>query len=318
MTANTLTQEYTEQFFTVPAPCRFRLGNIRGRVEIQPGEDGVIQVTAVKHADSGDAENTRIELSQGEDGSVSVETRYDEPLGWFFFPRRPCKVDYRVRLPHACTLWVSGVTSSVSVQGLEGEMSFSTVSGALALADLSGKLHAKSVSGEVSGENLSGGLVLETVSGNARLDSCRFSSLQASTVSAALAIQTPLAGGPYRFRSVSGDVRLVVPHGTACTLTSQSVSGKIVSDLSTTHSQVRADQRRVEVHGGGVEVHHNSISGNLKLFASGEAPAADPVEPAPVQAPAPEAASFPDRWEILESIDRGELTAGEALKILKG
>jgi hypothetical protein len=34
--------------------------------------------------------------------------------------------------------------------------------------------------------------------------------------------------------------------------------------------------------------------------------------------PAPEAASFPDRWDVLERIDRGELTAEEALRILEG
>jgi hypothetical protein len=309
-------QELIDNSFIVPAPCRFKLGNIRGRVEIQAGEDSVIQVIAVKHLGSGDAPDTRIEMSQAEDGSVSVETHYDQPLGWLFFNRGPCKVDYTVRLPRTCALQISGVSSSAFVQSLDGVLEFSTVSGRLTLKDLSGELMVKSVSGKVEGENLSGELKLETVSGNVRLVSCRFSSLHGSTVSAALEIQTPLSDGPYRFRSVSGDVRLTVPQGTGCTLTSHSFSGKIVSNLYTTRRQVNAGQQVVDVQGGGPEVHYSSISGDLRLFVSDEMPAAVPVDHVETTAPAPEVPSFPDRWEVLERIDRGELTAEEALRIL--
>jgi hypothetical protein len=285
-------------------------------VEIQAGDDGVVQVTAVKDLGSGDAENTRIEMSQAEDGSVGVETHYDEPLGWLFFNRGPCKVDYTVRLPRACALQVSGVTSSAVVQGLDGELEFSTVSGRLTLKDLSGALRVKSVSGKIEGENLSGELKLETVSGSVRLVSCQFSSLQGSTVSAALEVQTPLVDGPYRFRSVSGDVRLAVPQGTGCTLISSSLSGRIVSDLYTTRRQINAGQQQVDVQGGGPEVQHNSISGDLRLFFSGEMPVSAPEDAGEAPTPEPNEPSFPDRWEVLDRIDRGELTAAEALRIL--
>jgi hypothetical protein len=37
-------------------------------VKIQPGENGVIMVTASKDNDSGDGDNTRVEISQAGDG----------------------------------------------------------------------------------------------------------------------------------------------------------------------------------------------------------------------------------------------------------
>ena len=70
--------EIIEKTFTVPAQARLDLSNIRGSVEIHPGEDGVIRIHITKDENSGDARRTEIELSQGTDGTVRAATRFPE------------------------------------------------------------------------------------------------------------------------------------------------------------------------------------------------------------------------------------------------
>ena len=47
---STATFEHT---FEVEAPARLKVSNIRGHVDVQPGEDGIIRITVVKHKSSG-------------------------------------------------------------------------------------------------------------------------------------------------------------------------------------------------------------------------------------------------------------------------
>jgi hypothetical protein len=271
-------------------------------------------MTAVKHLETGDADVTEVVMAQAEDGSVSVETRCDG-LSWLWLARRPCKVDYVVRLPRLCSLQVSGVSNSASVQDVEGDLSISSVSGPLSLKDLSGTLRVKTVSGRVTGENLSGPLKLETVSGHASLREARLPSVDASTVSANLFLHASLGEGPFRFHSVSGEVQLFVPSDSRFSILSHTISGRCHTSLPATASQVRTGRRRVDVQGGGTEIRHDSISGNFTLAADDafipEEPSAPEEEAAFQQPLSPDA-----RYEVLERIERGELTAEDALRIL--
>ena len=62
--------EIIEKLFTVSSPAQLDLSNIRGSVEVRPGEEGVIRVEATKDANSGDANRTEIDLSQKADGTA--------------------------------------------------------------------------------------------------------------------------------------------------------------------------------------------------------------------------------------------------------
>jgi hypothetical protein len=55
-----MSQETIEQTFQVPTPAKLKLENVRGSVVIQPAEDGLIRVTAVKHLKTGDADQNRV------------------------------------------------------------------------------------------------------------------------------------------------------------------------------------------------------------------------------------------------------------------
>ncbi len=327
-----MAEETIERRFDVAVPARLRVGNIRGAVDIQPGEDNVIVVSAVKDVESGDAERTEVEILQDEEGTVKVKTEFRKGLEWLFDWRRPCKVRYTIHVPRSCSVKVRCVSSDASLRDLQGEVDLETVSGDVQLENLNGRLRLRSVSGDIRGAHLVGTLDLETVSGDVRLSASDLPQAKASSVSGDGRLETSLGRGPYRLKTVSGDFELLVPAESRCTVETSTISGELRTTLPVTTSSGDRRHRRVEVQGGGVEVTFNSVSGDLRLTPSGKVePGAAPEEPkeAPAVEAAPPVAGEPPsppvreqalrqaRREILERVARGELTAEQGVEELR-
>jgi len=188
-------QESIEKTFEVESPARLIVINIRGSIVIKPGNEGQIKINAIKHLDSGCPEETKIEISQNKNGEVCVTTQHTH--NGFWKSGRPCKVDYQIYAPKACSVNLKTVSSSADVEGLEGDFKINSVSGMVKLSELSGSINAKNVSGKLLGENLSGPAKLETVSGEIRAEDSDFPSLNSTTVSGSAIIHTDLGDGPY-------------------------------------------------------------------------------------------------------------------------
>ena len=85
-----MSQEIIEKTFKVSTPAKLTVSNIRGSVEIYPGDDDTIQVTASIDLKSGDSERTEVTTTPEGENQVTVKTKYQE--GWFGFPSsKPCK-----------------------------------------------------------------------------------------------------------------------------------------------------------------------------------------------------------------------------------
>jgi DUF4097 and DUF4098 domain-containing protein YvlB len=275
--------EMVEKTFTVGTQTHLDLSNIRGSVEVLPGEDGLIRITATKDSGSGDASRTEIVLTQEVDGTVKAATRFPDGAWSWLIGSFPCKVDYVVRAPRKCSLKVNGVSSEIHAEGFVGEFSFqsvsgemtlrnlsgpariNTVSGAVEMADLSGDVHLTTVSGKVDGRRVCGELHLNTVSGKVTLDESSLPAVDATTVSGGMHYQTAIGAGPYRFNSVSGNVELLVPADTKCSAELQAISGKLYTKLPATSISRQNGNQVVEVQGGGVVVKLHSVSGDLAL-----------------------------------------------------
>jgi hypothetical protein len=280
-----MSEEKFEQTFQVTGEACLDVRNIRGLVDIRPGEDGVIQVSAVKHLESGDAKRTEVELTQDKDGTVSAVSRFPEGSIDWVFGSKPCDVDFDIRVPRKCTVKMKGISNDANLNGLEGEFSLSTVSGNLTLRDLSGKLTVNSVSGDVDmemvdgelklhtvsgdidGIKVNGSIHLHTVSGDIDLQESTLPAVDADSVSGDIELETPLGEGPYRFNSISGEVQFKVPEGTQCSAELTTMSGSISTNLPQSTSSRRPGRQMVEVQGGGVKVFLNSISGELSLVS---------------------------------------------------
>jgi DUF4097 and DUF4098 domain-containing protein YvlB len=277
--------EIMEKTFTVASPARLALSNIRGSVEIHPGEEGVIRIQITKDVNSGDASRTEIELSQAADGTVKVATHFPEGAWSWLFGSFPCRVDYVVQAPHKCFIKINGVSSEALAEGFEGEFSFhsvsgemtlrsltgpvkiNTVSGEVELAEMTGDLNLTTVSGKVSGRHIDGSVHLNTVSGQVALDESNLTSVDASTVSGRMEYQTAFGAGSYRFNTVSGDVELLVPPETRCSAELHAISGKLFTKLPATSIAKQNGNQTAEIQGGGVKVSLQSVSGNLSLVS---------------------------------------------------
>jgi hypothetical protein len=317
-----MAEETLEKTFQVGTPAHLIISNIRGSVNIQAGDSGVVEVKALKHGNSMSADNI-IEMTQDSDGTVRVETR--TPGTFFGLLSHPPKVDYSVRVPQGIHLEASCVSSSLQVTGLAGEFRLKTISGDMDLAELSGPLKLNTVSGDINGAHLAGVLELQTVSGRVKLLGSEFPTADGSTVSGDLILQTPVSNGPYSFSSVSGSVRMLVPADTRCSAELNSVSGSIRSSLPSTSSTIGHGLKLIQVSGGGASVRLKSVSGSLNIEVEGipttnvEASATPASAPEPKPTP-PSTADTPSALstaEILERIERGEMSVDEAIKLMK-
>jgi hypothetical protein len=305
-----MSQETIERRFETGTPAQLKLGNIRGQIEIQAGESGFITVTAIKHLDTGNAKLTEIKIEQDDSGTVIVKTVYPNSVSNWFGLNKPCKVDYTLQVPKECNLKVSGVSSGISVQGVQGEMEINTVSGSLKLDQLSGNLKAKTVSGALKANQIAGELDANTVSGSIRVRESQIPVGNLHTVSGRIVLETPLGAGPYTFKSVSGTATLVVPPETACSARFHSVSGRMRTSLPITRDMRRGSKGEIEIQGGGPAISHHCVSGSFKIVTSENEEIHETHH-----APAPQVQSK-DQMDILKKIEAGQISVEEALKEL--
>jgi len=307
-----MTAEVIEQTFTVSGPGQLHVSNISGTVIVQPGETGVIRVMAAKHAHAKAKDRTVVEISQAADGSVSARTRFEDEnsvLGWLFHSQ-PCDVDYQIQVPKECSVRVDTVSSSVAISDIEGSCKVHTVSGELALSNIRGSLKLTSVSGEIEGQELQGDLKVENVSGGLRLMNSSIPTAKINTVSGDILLESPLGEGPYKFHSVSGCARLIVPVDTACSVQLQSLSGRFSSELPLSNSDVRPGSSRADVQGGGTTVQMSSVSGCLWLESADNVK--DDIEMEVKKKFTPPAQNN----SMLDRIENGEISVDEAISEL--
>jgi hypothetical protein len=301
--------ETIEKKFNVSKPARLAVNNVSGSVNIHPGEEGTIQVTAIKHPFTGDEKRTEIEITQETDGTVKASTHFPDG-GWsWMFGSHPCDVDYVITVPPQCSIKVNGVSATMIAEGLEGDVNVNSVSGEITLKDMKGSLRIHSVSGDIEGENLDGKLNADTVSGDVEVKASTLSTINGKTVSGDIRISTPLADGPYDFKSVSGDVQLKLPSETRCTGELHSLSGDLSTSFPASGYSSNPGSKEVHVQGGGVKISLNSVSGDLSLDCDGEI-SSTPAAAKPI--------SSEERKAVLESVERGEMTVEQALGKLQG
>jgi Toastrack DUF4097 len=316
-----MSEETIEKTFQVGTPARLIISNVRGSVTVLPGEAAVIAIKAFKHGNSSNTSNV-VEMTQDNDGTVRVETRYNE--SFFGLLSHPPKVEYSIRAPQNTHLEVSCISSSLNVSDLAGVFKLKTISGEMEVNNLSGPFKLSGVSGDITGSHLAGVLELSTVSGRVKLLQSEFPNADASTVSGDLILQTPVSTGPYTFSSVSGSVRMLVPPDTHCNAELNSVSGTIRSSLPASTTSIGHGLKITQVGTGGTSVRLKSVSGSLSFEVEGM-PAMNVVTAStgaaanqPPIPPTPPPPSPMSTAEILEHIERGEMTVDEAIKMMKG
>lgn len=253
-----MSEKVYQQQFDVPVPAHLSLRNIRGEITVRPGDDEQMTIRAIKYLDDGDVERTDVEMWQSAEGNVFVATRYQKG-----FPGKACRVDYDVRVPSPSTIALRGVSGSALLERLEGSFRVKMVSGDVSLKELAGSLQVRSVSGDITATQLNGRLNLETVSGNVEILAARLEAAEAKTVNGNITVETPIAAGPYRFQTVAGDMRLLVPPDTNCTVKMTSMNGRLRLNGTERRATPLLRKQQMTLGSGGTPVQFNSISGDF-------------------------------------------------------
>jgi hypothetical protein len=212
--------------------------------------------------------------------------------------------------PPGCRLEVRAVSGDLQASGFSGNQRYDTVSGDLRVVEAAGELETHSVSGDVSLRAVGDvQLNVSTVSGDLAAVAPTILRLEVNAVSGDVSVDGSLGAGPHTIDTVSGDVRLATNSGLAV-----SVRG-LASDV---HSSLphrlegTADRRRMIVGDSSAELVFSSMSGDLAVTGSRNAPKGTAA------ATSPTTATNDSQADVLAALERGEINVDEAMRRLGG
>jgi hypothetical protein len=256
-------------------------------------------------------------------GSLAVSDRHDGHRGFggisrFFGADTVELQDVEVEAPAGCRLEIRTVNGDLQASGFQGAQRFQSVSGDLRLVEGSGDLDIDSVSGDVTLRAVGAvSLKMNNVSGDLSAEAPSYERLRAQSVSGDISVDGQLAEGTtHSVETVSGDCRLALAGG--ATIDVRGLSSDVRSSLPH-RIEGTSDRRRLTVGDGTASVAFNSMSGDLSVVPSRQAPS----EPAPSARTAPAKMAKPaargdQRIEILGALERGEIDVDEAMRQLGG
>ena len=246
-------------------------------------------------------EKVKIEIKE-EGKTLRIETKYDKD--YFKKKKLSVSVDYWLTIPSKADANMTSVSGDVSVEKIGGTAKATSVSGDVLLNGMAGSVKGKSVSGDVhvtdaksgvdcesvSGDvhvkNVVGGADVKSVSGDITVQNCRGDieaevvsgdiklmdvadavEVKARSVSGGVKYVGDLArDGSYSMHSLSGNVVMAIPAGSAFDLSAKTFSGEIDSEFEIKMSgKISKKELKGTVNGGGAEVEVKTFSGNIHL-----------------------------------------------------
>ena len=156
---------------------RLEIGNVNGKIDVQPGQGNTVEVVAEKiaHGPSKEAAAEalkRIEIKEEASPTlVKIETKLQRGDGGLFSGGN-LQVQYTVRVPANLEVHVSTVNGGVEITGVQGRVTAEATNGGIRGRDLAGAVEASTTNGGVEIELskvAEGGVKLETTNGGIRL-----------------------------------------------------------------------------------------------------------------------------------------------------
>lgn len=199
------------------------------------------------------------------------------------------EIKLRISAPSWIALTLSGVNTSVKVEGVrapisvetvEGEVdvtggesliSLRSVQGSVKLRGARGRINVNSVNEDVDVANSSGDLVAQTVNGEIVLQLVDASSVDANTVNGDISYSGPIrSGGRYAFSTHNGDLSLTVPEGTNASVAVSTFSGEFESEFPVPLRRTRQSKGfNFTLGSGSAQVTLESFQGTIRLVRPG-------------------------------------------------
>lgn len=295
-----------ENTFEVEDQPKLIVKNINGSIVIKSTDANTIHAIAKIDLRSGDPDRVSVNIFQDDDGAVHAETDYGVSSFWKL--NRNVTVDYEITVPKNCTVSVNSVNSYILIADISGDIDLKAVNGKIEARAITGNINFKTVNGRMDIANLTGTAKLNTVAGKIIVIDSQIEKLSAKSVAGMVSIQTSLGEGPYKLNNVSGSLKLTIPENSPCTIRSNSISGRLRTNLATTHSSISSNSSHIEILGGGPKIMMNTVSGSMEICDNTNTPSQRPtVNPDALKE---------IRLGVLTELEKGQLSVEDALEKL--
>jgi hypothetical protein len=201
----------------------------------------------------------------------------------------PEEIELRITAPPWMALGLSGVNTSVKVEGIrapitvetvegeinvtggEGLVSLRSVQGSVTLRGARGRINVNSVNEDVEVAGSSGEVVAQTVNGEITIQVVDAPSVDASTVNGDISYSGPIrAGGRYALSTHNGDITLTVPEGTSAGVAVSTFSGEFESEFPVPLRGTRKGKGfNFTLGSGSAQVTLESFQGTIQLVRPG-------------------------------------------------
>jgi hypothetical protein len=211
-----------------------RLKSFSGRVNITTSDQSAVTIDAVRRGTRDRLDHVKLDIHTEGANVVSVDANHTERAwSWFTFTGRNDVVDtdFDIKVPRRTNLTVSVFSAPVTVDGVEGSHTVHSFSSRLSLSDVAGPIRAHTFSGAV---------VIRAKSWDPD---------QAITVD-----------------TFSGNVELHVPETARATVSFNSFSGRLNSEMPLTLHTASRRNVKAELGGGGNgTLRFKTFSGSVRI-----------------------------------------------------
>jgi DUF4097 and DUF4098 domain-containing protein YvlB len=327
-------EEKIEKTFETPDGCDLTVENVRGAITVLGWDQNTTQIVATTQNGS-----ANVEIGQ-EGRTITARTKHEQgALGWldWLTGNKPPLVDYKVHVPHASNLRLKNVSGPISAQEVKGEVRVNDVDGTAVLTAIEGDIRAETVNGSLQAEGIKGTAKLHTVNGRMHVQESTLQALNADTVNGDIEVRASFAsGGEYTFHTVNGSCRLMLANAPYASVSAHGVNMSVDCRVAADNIERSMGSWKATIgtgEGPRSSIRFDTVNGRLYIdgpAAGSEAPAetfvakSQPVpEPLPAAAPPPPVDPVEakvvgkSQAEILQMVERGEISVDEAINMLQ-
>lgn len=214
---------------------RVEIGNVNGKIDVQPAEGNTVEVVALKKAKGPSPEAAKSALDRitiEEDASadhVKIDTKLAKSTG--MFNGGGLQVEYRVKVP------------------VGAEVKFTTVNGGIDLAGLNGRINAETTNGGVHARNVAGQIEATTTNGGLDIELAR------------------MPEGGVKLECTNGGIKLRLPRDAKATISARITNGGINAGDLPIETNGEKNHRRLDgrLNGGGPRIDIEGTNGGITL-----------------------------------------------------
>lgn len=237
-----------------------------------------------------DRDEIRVQADHSHRTHVDIRRRGDRILLEGEADRGPASiVDFTISVPRAMSVELDGMYTDMTVTGVNGEVSAETLQGDVSITGGTGSVKVSSTTGKVLIQGAQGRIDAETAAGDIRFvdvsgeisgesaggsiyfENAKPTSVDVGTTGGRIRFEGSLEpNGTYYFGSYGGSVILVLPEGTAASMSLASIHSSVVTNLGGEMQRFRSgDRHQVDVNGGGAVVEIETFGGRIAVVRKG-------------------------------------------------